>query len=172
MMIAALEGVGGLDAWTVVAVQGLHRFYTRDNKTVIASWMTREDRDLAIADNVGYVARVMEQAAREGVVVFLGYSQGAAMAYRAASAHRDRAAAVIAIGGDIPPDVDPAQLPRTLIGVGDKDHWYTADKVNADLAKLEGARIPHDRARFPTGHEWSDHCREAISGWLNSIGHA
>jgi predicted esterase len=164
-----LEGVGGIDAWTVVSVQGLHRFYTRDNKTVIASWMTREDRDLAIADNTAYVARVVSEAAPTGPLVFLGYSQGAAMAYRAAAAHRDRTLAVIAIGGDIPPDVDPARLPRTLIGVGEKDHWYTSDKVSADQSKLNAARIPHDLERFPTGHEWSEHVRRVVGAWLNAV---
>src|SRR5205085_2583604 len=35
----------------IVSIQGLHRFYTRAND-VVASWMTKEDRDAAIADNV------------------------------------------------------------------------------------------------------------------------
>ena len=37
--------------WLRVSVQGLHRFYTRQ-QDVVASWMTREDRELALADNI------------------------------------------------------------------------------------------------------------------------
>ena len=37
------------------SIQGLHRFYQRRTNEVIASWMTRQDRELAIADNLAYV---------------------------------------------------------------------------------------------------------------------
>ena len=39
-------------------VQALHRFYTRNDQSVVASWMTREDREHAIADNIEYLNRV------------------------------------------------------------------------------------------------------------------
>ena len=69
-------------------MQGLHRFYARGQGKVVASWMTREDREQAIADNLGYVNRVVMRrcpgAGDEATVVFLGFSQGVAMAYRAA----------------------------------------------------------------------------------------
>ena len=56
--LSELEKVG-VD-WTLVAVQGLHRFYTR-SEDVVASWMTRQDRELAIADNIEYVRRVVDE---------------------------------------------------------------------------------------------------------------
>ena len=75
-------------AWLRVSVQGLHRFYTRANQ-VVASWMTREDRREAIADNVAYAAAVRAVVARDYPVrdmqVVVGFSQGAAQAYRAAA---------------------------------------------------------------------------------------
>jgi poly(3-hydroxybutyrate) depolymerase len=87
--LAALERVPGADAWHLVAVQALHPFYKRDG-SVVASWMTKLDREAAIADNVGYVERVVAAVQGEldvtGVVVFAGFSQGVAMAYRAAAA--------------------------------------------------------------------------------------
>src|SRR5215208_4533661 len=83
--IQALQTIPGSAEWLLVAVQALHRFYTRKDR-VVASWMTREDRDLAIADNVDYVGRVLDHV-RAGHqtrdrLVFSGFSQGASMAYR------------------------------------------------------------------------------------------
>ena len=52
--MAMLTRIAGTEGWLIVAVQGLHRFYTKGGD-VVASWMTREDRELAIADNVAYV---------------------------------------------------------------------------------------------------------------------
>ena len=49
----------------LVSVQGLHRFYQRRTNEVIASWMTRQDRELAIADNLAYVEGVIDAASRD-----------------------------------------------------------------------------------------------------------
>ncbi|HEY6843033.1 MAG TPA: hypothetical protein VI391_02620 [Thermoanaerobaculia bacterium] len=43
--------IPGTDAWTVVSVQALHPFYTSREQRIVASWMTRLDRELAIDDN-------------------------------------------------------------------------------------------------------------------------
>ena len=52
--LEALRAIPGIDRFVVVAVQALHPFYTREQR-VVASWMTRQDRDFAIADNLAYV---------------------------------------------------------------------------------------------------------------------
>src|SRR3954469_25980550 len=115
-MLAELELIPGSDRWTLVSVQGLHRFYARAQGKVVASWMTREDREQAIADNLGYVNRVVAAALRgtgdASTIVFVGFSQGVAMAYRAAVMGERRAGCVIAIGGDMPPDVKEASADR------------------------------------------------------------
>src|SRR5690349_6954406 len=87
----ALRSIPGTDDWLLVAVQALHPFYTRKER-VVASWMTREDRTLAIGDNIDYVGRVLETVRREhpttATLVFSGFSQGGAMAYGAAATYR------------------------------------------------------------------------------------
>ena len=55
VQIARLAAVPGADAWTLLSVQALHRFYRGRSEEVVASWMTRQDRDAAVADNVRYV---------------------------------------------------------------------------------------------------------------------
>ena len=43
-----LRTIPGADRWLIVSVQGLHRFYRARSQDVVASWMTRQDRELAL----------------------------------------------------------------------------------------------------------------------------
>src|SRR4029453_14158470 len=61
-MLAELVRIRGERPWLLASVQALNRFYDRDNAKVIAGWMTRQDRELAIADNIAYVASVVAAA--------------------------------------------------------------------------------------------------------------
>lgn len=144
----------------LVSIQGLHRFYTRAND-VVASWMTKEDRDLAIADNVAYVGRVLTAIADEfGItrpLIYAGFSQGVAMAYRAAALVQRPCDGVIALAGDLPPDVAPlaGSLPRILLGRGSEDKWYDAAKAAADLKVLSTAGAQVTEHVFEGGHVWA-----------------
>jgi len=169
----ALQRIPGTAAWLLVSVQALHRFYTRKQR-VVASWMTREDRELAIADNIEYVGPVLDRikAAYQtaGPLVFSGFSQGAAMAYRAAAHYRP--AALIILAGDVPPDAlqhGPGSLPPVLIGRGTRDEWYTQAKEDADREALMriGARV--DVCVFDGGHEWTDPFRAAAASVLSAV---
>ena len=53
-----LRRIPGASRFVLCAVQALHPFYNRTGD-VIASWMTRLDREQAILDNVRYVASVV-----------------------------------------------------------------------------------------------------------------
>ena len=145
--------------WLLVSVQGLNRFYTRAHTTVVANWMTTEDREEAIADNLAYVAAVVSAVRAEfasaGPLVFAGFSQGVAMAYRAA-AFAVPCDGLILLGGDVPPDVAPvaSTLPRVLLGRGTTDHWYTEPKAEKDLSILNGAGLDLETCVFEGGHEW------------------
>src|SRR4051794_25291405 len=111
--------------------------------------MTRQDREASIGDNIDYVRRVVESFGEYDRLAFAGFSQGAAMAYRAAASIR--CDAVVILGGDLPPDVDASKLPRVLIGRGSRDDWYTPEKFAADRASLHGAEV----IELDAGHEWS-----------------
>src|ERR1700741_5261632 len=60
MELSRLRSIPGAEGWTVLAIQGLHRFYRRRSDEIVASWMTRQDRELAIHDNCSYVAKVID----------------------------------------------------------------------------------------------------------------
>ena len=75
-------------------------------------------------------------------LVFLGFSQGVAMAFRAAAGHPDDCAGIIALGADVPPDVRAAttSLPPVLT-----------------LCEYAG------------GHEWTNAFREAAGAFLSRV---
>ena len=109
MQMERLLAIPGAAAWTLVSVQGLHRVYRGRPDEVVASWMTREDREEAIADNLAYVDAALDAVPHDGStrIVYTGFSQGVAMAFRAALLGHRRAAGVIAVGGDVPPELLP-----------------------------------------------------------------
>jgi predicted esterase len=156
---------------TLVAVQALHRFYSRSQQQVVASWMTREDRDLMLADNIEYVGRVIAAAREEAgcgdaPTILVGFSQGTAMTWRAAVAHH---APVIALGGDIPPELAPEALgrvPFALVGHPSLDEWYTREKHDSDLARLAAAGCAAESCAFDGGHDWSAPFFEACQGFV------
>lgn len=168
-----LRAIPGADRWLIVSIQGLNRFYQRRTDEVIAGWMTRQDRELAIADNLAYVAAVIEAVSREwpttGTLVYAGFSQGVAMTFRAAAFSSRPVAGVIAVGGDVPPELDAAALARVrtaLVCRGGRDEWYTPDIFANDLQRLREAGIDVRALDFAGGHEWSDEVVRAASAFL------
>ena len=171
-----LSRIPGADLWLTASVQALHPFYKRTTGEVIASWMTSLDRDLAIADNISYVAGVVAEITREqptdGRLVYAGFSQGAAMAYRAAAYAGHPCHGVIVLGGDLPPDVKvdlSVRLPPILLGRGRRDEWYTQQKMDADLEffALHGASV--SPVVFEGGHGWAAEFLEAAAQFLDRV---
>jgi predicted esterase len=171
-----LQTIPGAGHWRLVAIQGLNRFYRGRSTDVVASWMTREDRELAIADNVSYVSAVIDAASREwgteGRLVLAGFSQGVAMAYRAACASPRSVSGVISLGGDVPPELDRAALariPAALVGRGSRDEWYTEEKLAADLARLGEAGVAVRAVSLDGGHDWTPPFAEAAAEFLSGV---
>ena len=168
-----LRAIPGSASWVIVSIQGLHRFYERRTNRVVASWMTRQDRESAIADNIAYVQNCMDAVAAEWPttpkIVFAGFSQGVAMAFRAATNAAGSEAGVIAVGGDIPPELAPDALKR-LSGVvivrGASDEWYKQEQFAADKKRLTELSVNLRAVEFDGGHEWSPDVAAAASDFL------
>jgi predicted esterase len=161
------------DRWLIVSIQALHRFYQRRTNKVVASWMTRQDREAAIADNIAYVAKSLDAVVAEWPalpkVVFAGFSQGVAMAYRAAVHSTREIAGVIAVGADVPPEIAPPELqrlPAALIARGTSDEWYTKEQFAKDEQLLRNSSVTVNALEFNGGHEWSAEVVEAAAKFL------
>lgn len=164
------------DDWLVASVQGLHAFYAGRSNEVVASWMTRQDRELAIASNVAYVddvaARLADEFGEPEARVYAGFSQGVGMAWRAAVLGRHECAGVVAAGGDIPPELlggQPRRWPGALLITGKHDAYYPPEAMERDAASLREQGAEVRTVAFEGGHEWSDAVIEAAAEHLAGI---
>ena len=165
-------------SWTRVSVQGLHRFYRSRSEVTVASWMTRQDRDTLIDDNVHYVDAAIDAAAGARAIerlVLCGFSQGAAMAYRAAVLGARWPDAVIGACGDVPPELfDEAAgytWPRVLLARGTRDDYFTAEKMRANDASLAHAGAHVETFTFEGAHEWTKECAARAAEFISSLAH-
>ena len=170
-----LRCLPGASRWVLCAVQALHPFYNRSGD-VIACWMTRLQRERAILDNIRYVASVVAELKRElpvsGQLVYLGFSQGAAMAYRAAAGSGHACHGVIVLGGDVPPELESRDLgpfPPVLLGRGTSEEWYDAAKMEDDVELLRRKGADVRPCVFEGGHEWTNEFRAAAGRFLEEI---
>ena len=185
-----LRSIDGTDEWLLVSIQALNRFYRGRSEETVASWMTSQDRELALATNIIYVDRVIDWVRREFTIdiaesatgdrilkgtvplLYAGFSQGTAMALRAAVRGRWRAVGVIAVGGDVPPELiaDPgATFPPVLLARGTKDDWYTQAKLDADVGALKARGVAVEPLVFDGGHEWPAAVNEAAAGFVQKL---
>ena len=174
--LEALRRIPEVNRWRVASVQALHRFYQTRTGDVVASWMTRQDREQTIRDNVDYVGEVVTALRSTGgtdtPLVYAGFSQGVAMAYRATLGAGHRCDGLIVLAGDVPPELqnEPAERwPPILLGCGRGDEWYTAAKLRADLEFLESRKITHETVVFDGGHEWHPDFYEAAGRFLERV---
>ena len=171
ILMARLRAIPGSDAWTLLSIQGLHRFYKGRGEEVVAGWMTREDRENAIADNIAYADNALNGVVtdRDGPLVLVGFSQGVATAFRAGTRGTRRAAGIVGVGGDVPPELlaDPlVEFPRVLLLRGARDEWYSEEKLSADVAALDRRGVRHTAHVYDGAHEWTADVAAQIAAFM------
>ena len=172
--LVRLQDIPGSDRWTLVSIQALHRVYRGRSEETVASWMTREDRDVAIADNIAYVQAVVRDLGIGGgrPVVCAGFSQGGAMAFRAALRGGFAAAGVVSLGADVPPELladDGLRFPPVLLLRGARDEWLAAEKFEADGAALRKHGGDVRALVLDAGHEWTTAASRAAGDFLRTL---
>lgn len=177
-LLREINFIPGLTDWKLIAIQGLHPFYRTRTGQVVASWMTSLDRESAIRNNIDYVSTVLERelgssdGADSAPLVFTGFSQGTAMAYRAAAGTGRDCRGVVALGGDVPPELKDGALsglPVALLGRGSRDEWYTEEKLEEDMRALSSQGVDCRPVRFDGGHEWTDGFRTMVGRFLEAL---
>ncbi len=177
LQMERLRATAGNSGWLCVSIQALHRFYRGRTERVGASWMTGQDRLLAIADNIAYVKSCLDAVRTEWPEcadlpgIFAGFSQGVAMAFRAAVHAASQGSGVIAVGGDIPPEINTQELTRVskvLLIRGTTDDWYTQEKFATDQHRLRESGVPFRAQELTGGHEWSADVTAVAAEFLGS----
>jgi predicted esterase len=177
LQLDRLRMIPGSDGWTLASIQALSRFYRGRTDEVVASWMTRQDREQMMADNVRYVERAVAAVGLPGRspppnVVSIGFSQGAAMAFRAGVRCRFRTLGIVSVGADVPPDLlgdTTARFPPVLFARGVRDEWLTADVFDRDLAALRQQRVDVRPLAYDGAHEWNESVAEAVGQFVGSL---
>jgi predicted esterase len=170
-----LAAIPGTSAWTLVSVQGLHRFYRARTVDVVASWMTRQDRELAIADNLAYVDAALAATltdAASSPLVCAGFSQGVAMAFRAGVRGRRRAAGIIAVAGDVPPELladASVRFPRVLLIRGARDEYFPQKMFDDNVAALRTRNADVTPVIVEGAHDWTDEVARAAAAFLHAV---
>lgn len=163
------------EGWDLCSIQALHPFYTRVDGEVVASWLTSLDREHALKNNLHYLNRILEQVQHGDVaavspLVFSGFSQGAAMAWRAAC--RFGCCGVVAVGSEIPLELGPealASVPAAMLARGRNDRKYPLEKLESDVGRLSVAGVRVEVAEFSGGHLWTQELDPYLSGFLARI---
>src|SRR5829696_769203 len=173
IQMARLEALPDSGRAVLISVQGLHRFYRGRGEEVVAGWMTRQDRDAMIADNIEYSDRAIDASAPPAMPLFTaGFSQGVAMAFRAAVRGRRRAAGIVAVGGDVPPELledMTLAFPAVLLARGERDDWYTSAKLEADVRALRARGTRVETLVYPGAHEWTAEVAAAAAGFIRRL---
>src|SRR6266550_6790366 len=154
----------------IVAPEALSRYYAANEpgfhsseSKVLASWMTREDREAEIDDYVAYLDAVhdeiISQVDRKNVsVTVLGFSQGGATANRWVTRGRSRADRLIMWGALIASDADLNQAAtffrnvKLTIVYGKRDQFANERMIEDYQNVLSEKGIPFELITFNGGH--------------------
>lgn len=156
------------DSALVVVPEALSRFYLetgrdgRHGNIVGASWLTREDREVEIADAVGYLDLLWQtlapRLAQDGQLGVLGFSQGAAMAARWIERGTVHPHHTVLWGIALPPEVIPGLGARlrdrelTLVA-GRGDPFVPPGSIEEQVRQLSAAGVWARAERFDGGHD-------------------
>jgi predicted esterase len=155
-----------------VAPEALSRFYLEPPRTgphaaltpVGASWMTAEDREAEIDDQVNYLDllhnHIFELIDRASVRLWvLGFSQGTATAARWVIRGKVEPDRVVLYSGLLPSELDKEGAARLAkrspltIALGTRDDFARPELIAAQETLLQELGAPHTTIRFDGGHE-------------------
>lgn len=147
-------------SWYIVAPEGLHRFYKEGYAgRVGASWMTKEDRQKDIEDNMEWLKQLVTHLTTENnyrEIVILGFSQGASTATRFFYSGQQKIDRLIIWASVFPADIEVNELfqknelnKKNSFVIGTKDEFFTDeqrletisffDKLNYKTVTFEGS---------------------------------
>lgn len=160
----------------LVAPEGLSRFYTRGlSEAPGASWMTREDRDAEIADQLSYLDAVHAEvlarlAGPPDRVVLLGFSQGATTADRWVATSRLLVDPELVLWAGAPAMDLGAGTRRAktfILAYGTRDPFLTPKAITSVKKLLDLRAQRHETVTFEGDHAIHPPTLSALAGRLD-----
>jgi predicted esterase len=120
--------------YLVVAPEGMHRFYLNGTSgRVGASWMTKEDRESDITDNLNWLNQLLDELKEKKKfekIILLGFSQGGATAARWYFSSKNEFDHLILWASVFPPDLEKPENSNdseNYFVIGTEDEFYNAE---------------------------------------------
>jgi len=160
----------------IVAPQAPNHFrWSEEPPAVGFAWVTEFEPERTIQDVVGYITRLVSEVGEKrpfdpDKVFLMGFSQGAALAYRLASQGTIKPAGVIACSGKLTEDITErlGEFPAfpTLIIHGDEDDSVPIDEAKEAAAQLREHGFEVETQYFEGQHLMPIDKIEYIAEWI------
>ncbi len=149
----------------IVAPEGLHRFYKKGfYGDVVASWMTKEDRENDILDNIAFLDLVYSQVNhllpnQQIKINVLGFSQGVATALRWVGNTAFKVNQLICWAGSPPPETELTPLLIRLRAItitqvfGDSDPFFNEQNQIIIISQMVAQGLNVNAISFQGKHE-------------------
>lgn len=159
--IKKFEGISNAER-TIVAPEALNKFYWNGmNGRVVASWMTKEDREAEIEDYIQYLNQVydiVKAKNKTAKIIAFGFSQGSStvsrwLAQKNYTIHCER---LILWSGSFPMDVIDEPVFKTIpfdYLFGNKDEYYSVERIKELENTLNNHGINPTFSEFEGGHK-------------------
>ncbi len=166
------------DDTLIVAPEGLHRFYWENfSGRVVASWMTKEDRESDIADYIAYLDLVYKEVldnlkGKQVRIIVIGFSQGVSTVCRWLNATRIKVHGLILWAGSIPNEIQLTnpyfQTFKTYFVVGNSDEFIKEEQISEYESMLIKSGIPFQLIRYEGKHQLDETTLKTIAQAITS----
>jgi len=162
----------------VIAPEGLHRFYWNGfSGRVVASWMTKEDREDDFNDYINYLNLVYNEAIsnlknKNIKIHLLGFSQGGATLCRWFANKKIKCNSLILWASVMPEDMnfqenaEAFNQVKTYFIIGNKDEFLNAEQIENHKLFLKSKNIAFHFKLFEGKHEIE---KGALSDLVNEL---
>lgn len=144
----------------IVAPEGLHRFYTRGHESVVASWMTKEERLDDIKDYIAFLDRVHDDVLHDldnvDRIIVLGFSQGAAAVSRWTAMGKSGMDELILFCGFFPPELDEDSIQdhiKVTVVTASNDKFVSKEQEEKELNRAKELAPKMRHFAFEGEHE-------------------
>ncbi len=150
--------------FTIIAPEGLHNYYLEGIAgRVGASWMTSENRLVAIANYISFLNNVLQDVKRKSSpsvkLHLLGFSQGTATVSRWVEQSNFNFEQLILWGGALPPDLNKELIFSRMKGkpllqvVGNNDPYITPEHKKEIDKRIKKYKLSVSINYYKGGHE-------------------
>lgn len=159
----------------IIAPEGLSKFYLKGlDGRVGASWMTKENRENEIADQLQFVDQLLTKIDPNGElkINLFGFSQGAAVACRWYQYSSRKVENLVIWGAGLPIETDAKMALKyegcnTTFVLGNEDEFIKEERLKQFYQSLEEHRFRHNVIHYKGAHKIEKEGLEAVKNLLN-----